>query len=205
MRRRILDAEQEVAHAATRIAQVEQDIAVRTPTRGELFALQLAGKVRTDRKSAGGSLLSRSRLMARNREKGSWTLGAIGDVEIKASGEPLGEKHYRLEAWLERHGHEQAIRLDGDLTALGLIARLEYQLDRFEAELADCRRRAAEAELRLPSHRRRVGEAFALQEELDDKAAELAALEADLAANISATDDVDMPGTSAACFDTACF
>jgi hypothetical protein len=47
----------------------------------------------------------------------------------------------------------------------------------------------AEAEQRLPGYRRRVSEAFALQEELDAKAAELAALEADLAANIVAAND----------------
>ncbi len=198
VRRRILDCEHEVAHAATRIAAIEQDIAVRTPTRGDLFAMQLGGKVRTDRKSAGGSLLSRLRLMERNREKGSWTLGAIGGFEIKAAGEPVGEKNYRLEAWLERHGFEQEIRLEGDLTALGLIARLEYQLDRFEAELADYRRQVAEAEQRLPGYRRRVGEAFNLQEELDAKAAELAALEADLAANTVAANDDAVSGVAAA-------
>ncbi|MGI4794815.1 MAG: hypothetical protein ACRYG8_12195, partial [Janthinobacterium lividum] len=146
----------------------------------------------TDRKSAGGSLLSRLRLMERNREEGSWTLGTIGGFEIKAAGEPVGEKNYRLEAWLERYGFEQEIRLEGDLTALGLVARLEYQLDRFEAELADYRRQVAEAEQRLPGYRRRVGEAFNLQEELDAKTAELAALEVDLAANALASDEDTM-------------
>jgi len=199
VRRQILDSEHDLAHATTRIAAIEQDIAVRTPTRGDLFTMQLGGKVRTDRKSAGGSLLSRLRLMERNREKGSWTLGTIGGFEIKASGEPLGEKHYRLEAWLERHGYEQEIRLESDLTALGLIARLEYQLDRFEAELADYRRRMAEAEQRLPAYRRRIGEAFGLQEELDAKTTELAALEADLAANDkAAVDDCVVPEMAAA-------
>jgi len=198
VRRQILDAGHEVAHATTRIAAIEQDIAVRTPTRGDLFAMQLGSKVRTDRKSAGGSLLSRLRLMERNREKGSWTLGTIGGFEIKASGKPLGTEHYRMDVWLERHGYEQEIRLEGDLTALGLIARLEYQLDRFEAELADYRRRATEAAQRLPGYRRRVGEAFGLQEELDAKAAELAALEADLAANTVAANDDAVPKVAAA-------
>ena len=73
------------------------------------------------------------------------------------------------------------MRVEDDLTALGLISRLEYMLDRFEAELAEHRRRVAEA--RLPGYRRRLGEGFDLQGELDAKRAELAALEADLAAN----------------------
>lgn len=41
----------------------------------------------------------------------------------------------------------------------------------------------AEAEARLPGYRRRLGEGFDLQDELDQKRCELEALEADLAAN----------------------
>ena len=162
---------------------------MRTPTRGDLFRMAVAGKPRTERKSAGGSLLSRIRLIERDRERGAWTLGAIGGFEIKAVGEPYGQDGHRLEVWLDRHDHEQAIQLDDELTALGLIARLEYMLDRFEAELAEHRRKVAEAEAHLPGYERRVGEAFGLQEELDAKRAELHALEADLAANECATND----------------
>ena len=93
--------------------------------------------------------------------------------------------------WLDRHGYEQAIQLDGDLTPMGLVARLEYQLDRFEADLAEHRRRVAEAEGRLPGYRRRLGEGFGLQEELDAKREELAALEMDLEANAKAGAEED--------------
>lgn len=69
---------------------------------------------------------------------------------------------------------------------------------RFEAELADYRRRAAEAEQRLPGYWHRIGEMLALQEELDAKAAGLAALEADLAANaVAANDDAVSEVTAA--------
>lgn len=60
---------------------------------------------------------------------------------------------------------------------------------RFEAELADYRRRAAEAEQRLADYRRGVGETLALQEERGAKAAGLAVPEADLAANTVAAND----------------
>ena len=90
---------------------------------------------------------------------------------------------YDLEVWIERTGTEQAVRLDGDLTPMGLISRLEYALDRFEVELAEERRALAEAEARLPGYERRLGEPFALEAELEAKAAELKALEADLASN----------------------
>ena len=198
IQRQITDAERTIASSTRRIGGIEQDIAARTPTRGDLFTMQVGGKPRTERKVAGGSLLSRIRLIERNKEKGTWTLGAIGGFEIKASGEPYG-LNYRLDLWLDRHGYEQEVQIDGELTALGLIARLEYQLDRFEAELAEHRRRVAEAEQRLPGYRRRIGEGFALQEELDAKRAELQALEADLAANdkVAASDDA-VAGVTAA-------
>ncbi|MDQ2801461.1 MAG: lactate dehydrogenase, partial [Pseudomonadota bacterium] len=191
IRHQIAEAERTIAGSTRRIALIEQDIAVRTPTRGDLFTMEVGGKTRTERKGAGGSLLSRIRLLERNREKGAWTLAAIGGFEVKGSGEPYGQDHYRLDVWLDRHGYEQEVQLDDTLTALGLIARLEYQLDRFEADLAEHRRRVAEAGQRLPGYARRLGEAFDLQEELDAKAAELAALEADLAANdkVAANDD----------------
>ena len=125
-------------------------------------------------------------------------MGRIGGFEVKAVGEPVGLIDYRQDVWLDRHGYEQAIQLDDELTALGLIARLEYQLDRFEADLAEHRRRMAEAEQRLPGYKRRLGEGFDLQEELDAKRAELKTLEEDLAANAKATEADDVPAMSAA-------
>ena len=64
----------------------------------------------------------------------------------------------------------------------GLIARLEYLLDRFEVDLAEHRRRVAEAEARVSAYEPRMGEAFTYQAELDAKQAELDAIEESLAA-----------------------
>ena len=138
----------------------------------------------TERKAAGALLLSRIRLLARTREEGRWTLARIGGFAVKAAGQRFARADaYQLDVWLDRHGHEQEVRVEDDLTAMGLVSRLEYMLDRFEAELAEHRRRLAEAEARLPGYQRRLGEGFDLQGELDAKRAELEALEADLAAN----------------------
>ena len=79
---------------------------------------------------------------------------------------------------------ENGIRVlteEDDLSALGLVARLEYALGRFEAELAGHRRDLEEAERRLPAYQARLGDAFEFQAELDAKLAEMQALEADLA------------------------
>ena len=71
--------------------------------------------------------------------------------------------------------------MEGDLSALGLVTRLEYALGRFEAELAGHRRGLEEAERRLPAYQARLGDAFEFQAELDAKLSEMQALEADLA------------------------
>ena len=184
IRRQIIMARGVIARAATRIGQIEQDIAARVPTRGDAFRLTAGERVFADRKTAGGSLLSRIRLTERARQEGQWTLGTLGGFDVKMEGKSRfrGES-YDLEVWIERTGTEQPVRLDGDLTALGLISRLEYALDHFEVEPAEERRSLSEAEARLPGYERRAGETFGLQDELEAKAAELKALEADLAAN----------------------
>jgi hypothetical protein len=68
-----------------------------------------------------------------------------------------------------------------DLTALGLISRLEYVLDRFESDIEEQTRRAVDAGQRLAGYEPRLGEVFPLQAELDDKLSRMADLEADLA------------------------
>ena len=186
----IRNAEAANRSASTRIAQIEEDLKVRVSTRGDAFAMVVGQKHHTEREAAGGSLLSRLRLTEKALEEGTWTMGRIGGFDLRAQGKSYGKGHYRMDLWLERTGYEQEVELSDGLTALGLISRLEYMLDRFEADLAKHRRRLAEAEQRLPGYRQRVGEVFAFQAELEAKEAELAALEADLAANdIRGTED----------------
>ena len=60
------------------------------------------------------------------------------------------------------------------------------------------RQALAEAETRLPGYERRVGEPFAQEAELEAKAAELKALEADLAANDNRDRDEPAPAAEAA-------
>ena len=194
IRRQINAARSTLTRASARIGQIEQDIAARVPTRGDAFRLTVGDRAFKDRKVAGTSLLGRIRLTERDRQEGQWTLGALGGFEIKMAGKSRfrGES-FDLEVWIERTGTEQAIRLDGDLTPMGLVSRLEYALDRFEVELAEERRALADAEARLPGYERRVGEPFALEAELQAKAAELTALEADLAANENREGDEQEP------------
>jgi N12 class adenine-specific DNA methylase/adenine-specific DNA methylase len=71
IRNQVADAERTIGSSTRRIGSIEQDIAARTPTRGDLFTMEVAGKVHTERKVAGASLLSRIRIMERKREQGA--------------------------------------------------------------------------------------------------------------------------------------
>jgi len=183
VRRTISDAQAETASSRTRCGQIEADLLRRTPTRGDLFSMEVGGRPATERRVAGASLLSRIRLLDHEREVGKWTLASIGGFTVKAEGRSWGAvASHRVDVWLDRTGYEQEVRIEDELTPMGLITRLEYQLDRFEVDLAEHRRRIAEADARGSTYQQRLGEAFAYQAELDDKQAELDAIEADLAA-----------------------
>ena len=182
VRRNIADARAEVASSTARIAQIEADLAVRTPTRGDLFTMEAGGKTITERKVAGASLLSRIRILALGKEQGRWTLARIGGFEVKAEGKVwAGQGGHQLDVWLERTGFEQEVRIEDELTAPGLVSRLEYMLDQFEVNLAAHRRRAEEAAARVPAYEGRLGQPFAYEAELGAKEAELAGIERSLA------------------------
>jgi hypothetical protein len=66
---------------------------------------------------------------------------------------------------------------------LGLVARLEHQLNRLDIELLEQRCHRAENEHRLADYLPRQGQPFALQPELDHKLHTLTALEVELAAD----------------------
>jgi len=183
VRRTLADAHAQTASSRGRCEQIEADLLLRTPTRGDLFGMEVGGRQAGERKLAGASLLSRIRILAKEQETGQWTLARIGGFEVKAEGRHwTAVAGYQLSVWLDRTGHEQELKIEEDLTPMGLITRLEYQLDRFEVDLAGHRRRIAEAEARVSGYQRRLGEAFAYEAELDAKQAEHDAIEADLAA-----------------------
>ena len=183
-RRFVADAQAEAWSSRTRCGQIEADLTKRLPTRGDLFSMEVNGKPTAERRVAGGSLLSRIRLLAHERAVGKWTLARIGGFAVKAEGRGWGTVAcHRLDVWLDRTGHEQTVEVEDELTPMGLVTRLEYLLDRMEVDLAGHRRRIAEAEAREASYSQRLGEAFAYEAELDAKQAELDAIEADLGAN----------------------
>jgi hypothetical protein len=144
--------------------------------------MEIAGRTTTERKVAGASLLSKIRMAILERDTGDWAIGRIADFDLTCSvSRNLAGGLFSGHLVLQRTDYEQVIDVQDDLTALGLISRLEYVLDRFEADIEEQTRRAADAAQRLAGYEPRVGEVFPLQAELDEKLARMAELEADLA------------------------
>jgi hypothetical protein len=182
IRRQIRDARFDLAHAEARIRAITQDLALRQSTRGEAFIMEIEGRTIPQRKAAGAALLTKVRLAARERTRPSWTVGRIGGFDLTCTIQPsLRDGRPEPHLALERTEFSQAIDIDAETTTAGIVARLEHALDRMDAELEEHRRRVAEAKTRLAGYEPRLGETFPLQGELDDRLAQLAEIEADLA------------------------
>ena len=182
VRRRVAEARSAIGRATQAIADTEADLARRVSTRGEEFRMEVQGQTFAERKEAGAALLRVLRTVQFEGRQGDWELGMVGGFPLM-----LEARRYRQGAELKIHlllgrtHGPQEVEVEGDLSALGLVTRLEYALGRFEAELAGHRRGLEEAERRLPAYQARLGDAFEFQAELDAKLSEMQALEADLA------------------------
>jgi N12 class adenine-specific DNA methylase/adenine-specific DNA methylase len=182
VRRRIANAQTNLQSARRRIEQIGADLKQRISTRGEAFVLQCGERRIEDRRVAGALLLSKVRMMARSATADEITLGTLGGFTLAYSGGPTWRRLFEAMLFIRRTGFDHQIEMEDELTPLGLIARIERLLEKMPQELQDEERKAEEAEHRLLGYQDRVGQPFAMQSELDAKLAELAALEADLAA-----------------------
>ena len=119
-------------------------------------------------------------------------IAAIGGFTVLARTTYFNDIELRLDRALKS---SDAIDLDKDITPLGIVSRLESALGRFEVELAEERRTVAEVSAWLPGFKARLGDAFPHEAELEEKRAEMAELDASLAAT---TKDAPAPASNAA-------
>jgi hypothetical protein len=190
IRRQIRDATHDQAHAAARIRAITADLVRRQSTHGDIFTMDVEGRTITQRKVAGGSLLTKVRLAARERGERSWMVGRIGGFDLTCAIQAsLRDGRLEPALTLQRTEFAQAIDLDTETTPIGIIARLEHAIDRMDAELEEYRRRVVDAKARLAGYQPRLGETFPLQGELDDRLAQLSDIEAELASTDGAGAD----------------
>lgn len=186
VRETIRAAESAKTLAGRRAGHIEQDIARRTPTRGDAFGMDVEGKRFVERKEAGASLLKAIRHREFEGKDGDWILARIGGFDFLLTTSTLrGARFPSVELALQRTGFPTEISYSQDLTALGIVSRLEYCLGRFEVELAEQKRIVEEAAERLPAYRERLGKEFAYEADLAAKRNELDCIDAALAANAS--------------------
>ncbi|UOK73926.1 Eco57I restriction-modification methylase domain-containing protein [Ancylobacter polymorphus] len=183
VRRQIRDAEREIEFATRRIGEIEQDIARLVPTTGDAFAMTVTGRTYGERKEAGRALMKEILTLVQLQREDESVIASVGGFDLEYSGERFGRDGYRYSTLLLRTGSECEIDLPVTVTPLGAISRLEHALDDFDGEQERFRQRLGDARRRLASYRSRDGGAFAFAEELAEKRRQLAAIEADLAAD----------------------
>ena len=183
VRRQISNAEFDLQAARQRVEQIGEDLRRRISTRADNFVLLWQERRIEERRTAGALLLSKVRLALREKTKdrGGPRHARWFQAGLQRRGQPGGARSRRILV-MRRTGFEQHIETDDDVTPAGLIARIEHILERMPQELQEQARKVEQAGHRLAGYKDRLGQPFALQGELDGKLAQLAALEADLAA-----------------------
>lgn len=181
IRHTVESARSTIADATRRLEAIRCDIARRISTRGDAFAMTLQGRRYTERRSAGAMLL---RLIAEAgwENKQGAIIGEIGGFDLSiALSHDLRQRAIQADFVLHR-AIQQHIAVPDDPTPLGIIARFESTLERFDAEQADQEDRRNAAERRLADYELRIGEPFEFEADLVEKRAQHTQLEADLAA-----------------------
>jgi N12 class adenine-specific DNA methylase len=190
VRREINAAEASIAYNRQRAADIAADLAQRVDTRAENFAMTLSGRRFTERKAAGAAILTS--IMEAGWDDAAKITGEIGGFQFAIK--IHRDRKLAMESAdiiLNRTNLRDAIEIPEQPTPLGIIARLESALGRFEAQHEEAEYRRAEASRRLADYRPRLGQAFDLHGELNAKEAELKEIDAALAASTEETATIE--------------
>jgi len=190
IRRAARDAGDAVAHYNDQALALEQDIARRIDTAGDMFRCSVtsaSGRNHfTERAEAGSALCTEIVTLVHLNFVGERKLASIGGFVLVFNGLQRGRHSYEYETLLLRAAKDLAIDLPVTVTAKGAISRLEHALASFDDELAATRARKADAERKLASYGGRAAEGFPLEGELNLKLEQLRTLDRELAATAEA-------------------
>ena len=192
----INDARSAIAFSQQRIGEINQDIALRISTHGDDFAMRLGDDRFRERKAAGSAILKAIMEAAWNdKAKIAGEIGGFRFAVKVASGNRLLIQSSDIV--IQRTNHKDRVEIPEGPTPLGIIARLESALGRFEAQREEHEKRLADAERRLADYEPRLGQPFDFIAELDAKREELKAIDIALAAK----PDDEMAGNAASAAD----
>ena len=96
LRRKIGYGEKSLAGATQRIAEIAQDLARRTPTRGDAFVMTVGDRKLTERKAAGEALIALARKLKPKKPGVTAPVGAIGGFAIEARTTTFDELELKL-------------------------------------------------------------------------------------------------------------
>jgi hypothetical protein len=169
VRRQIATARSDIAAAQGRLDGIAQDLMRRTPTRGDLFATTLEDRVISDRRIADTLLLSKVRLAERARRVGKHPVGAVGGFELVCHTRQAFPNGFEATLILKRTDYDQELAIDPEQTPMGLIARLELALERFETEREEQTKREQDASARFAGYEARLGEPYPFRRPRTDR------------------------------------
>jgi N12 class adenine-specific DNA methylase/adenine-specific DNA methylase len=185
VRYQVNSARENIASCERAIPLIRQDMAQLVETAGDRFEMTILDRVLTERKEAGAGLLALIRRMDLAREMGTKTIGSFAGFDVTVTGynrEGFTVGGYGVDLTIERNVGGQDVHIDENMSALGLIARMERRLDGIGDELWRKERTLAESRATLADYAPRLSGEFPHQADLDAKLDELHALNADLAA-----------------------
>lgn len=203
IRRTIARTTAAIERTRVRIAQLEADVNRRVVGRDDQVEFACADRVIADRKAAGEYMLLHAREMRLQRTPAQLIVGSLNgfDVEI-SSFEGVNEEGSRslsTTVSLLHHGEPCDFAVTDRTRWSTLIGRLEASARDLDTDLARARAALEADERRLPAFEARLGQEFPDTAMLEEKQAELAALEAELATTKGEFDpgnDADVPVTA---------
>jgi len=181
-------AAQEIEQSKLSIINTEKDLARRVSTAGDDFEMVVNGDHYSARKQAGQALLDLLNRYWSDRRVGDMTIATLGGFDIVYTGERRG-KRYDWDVRLLRAKGLQRFQVEENVTDIGIIRRLENVIAGFEDDVEEQRSQIARAERKITDFTPKIGLPFEFTVELEEKEAELQALEAEMAAESEKSED----------------
>lgn len=184
VRRTIRDAENEIARAEGRIASTQTDIRHRGGA--SPFPMSVGVHSYGDATEAGTAVLATIRQLNARRREGSHPIARFRGFDVGFEGERRFAGKYGYAVYLDRHRRQQETGINLGCGPEEVIRRLDALVMGFESELDEARHTIGRERNRIAQYQAQLGGSFAHEAELDEKRAELTALEHALAATTRA-------------------